>query len=388
MQNRLIGRLFRNRFFRIFLTLLVLSMIGYLATSEFSKFMLYRSGIDSIQSMDLEQAFEELQSLYKLDPEYRDVALQLAWTVDEILTLGMDNLDLQHNVDILRWLTSTQDWEALATALDQSMVLIPAGEFEMGSDQGDYDERPQRRIDLDAYEIDRYEVTNLQYQLFLLSTGRRSPQYWTGTDFPPSTHDFPVVGVSWEDAEAYCQWTNKRLPSEAEWEKACRGNQGNLYPWGDTWHPDKANVGLDIANLWPEGFEDAWELLSVSERDSELPSIMPVGSFISGVSPYGVLDMVGNVEEWTADWYNPSSYQNMPQKNPLTLEPKWAHSIRGSGWVYRHGVENWVSKWSRCSSRNASHSFSHARVGFRCARSYKVSGKELDQPFEQGAPHR
>jgi formylglycine-generating enzyme required for sulfatase activity len=147
--------------------------------------------------------------------------------------------------------------ERLAQALDASMVTVPVDRFLMGSDTGDVDERPRRHLFLGAYQIDRREVTNLQYQRFLLAAGWTAPErwpkrylrrlpvknpYWQGTSFPDGEGLYPVVGVSWKDANAYCRWLGKRLPTEAEWEKAARGTDGRIYPWGNARDAGKANV--------------------------------------------------------------------------------------------------------------------------------------------------
>jgi len=114
----------------------------------------------------------------------------------------------------------------------------------MGSNSGRADERPQHAVYLDAFDLDRYEVTHVRYQRFLQATGRRPPPYWSDDDYPAGQSDYPVVGVSWDDADAYCAWAGKRLPTEAEWEKACRGTDGRVYPWGNLWEPRRANVDL------------------------------------------------------------------------------------------------------------------------------------------------
>jgi len=217
--------------------------------------------------------------------------------------------------------------------------------------------------------VDRYEVTNVQYHRFLQATGRRPPQYWTGDAYPPGQADYPVVGVSWEDADAYCRWAGKRLPTEAEWEKACRGSDARLYPWGDAWDPARANVGLSQVELWPLGIADAWLLLHATPTGTDGLGLRPVGSYPQGASPDGVMDLAGNVEEWVADWYIGTGYWDLPAQNPVGMGPQWAHSIRGSAWVYRRGMAAWVQDFSRCSARNSSHAYAHPRVGFRCVRS-------------------
>ncbi|MDP6359904.1 MAG: SUMF1/EgtB/PvdO family nonheme iron enzyme, partial [Planctomycetota bacterium] len=167
----------------------------------------------------------------------------------------------------------------------KNMILIPYGEFIMGSDDGDQDERPVRKVILDAYYIDRTEVTNAQYKKFIEATGHRAPKAslavhlpfeWQDRSFPSGRANHPVVLVSWEDALAYALWAGKRLPTEAEWEKAARGNEARKYPWGDRWSRRRCN-----------------------SSESALFTTTPVGNFPEGVSPFGGLDMAGNVWEWT-----------------------------------------------------------------------------------------
>jgi len=155
------------------------------------------------------------------------------------------------------------------------MVLVPAGEFVMGSEAGP-SERPVRRVFLDAYYIDTYEVTNGLYGKFLQATRRHEPRYWK--DARVNDPNQPVVGVTWYDAEAYCHWSGKRLPTEAEWEKAARGTDGRISPWGNQWDSARA-----------------------STSDGGSGKLSPVGSYEAGKSPYGAYDMAGNVWEWVAD---------------------------------------------------------------------------------------
>ena len=166
------------------------------------------------------------------------------------------------------------------------MVLIPTGEFWMGSPdgEGDKDEHPRHRVSLDAYSMDKFEVTVSRYAKFLQSTGRRDPDYWDQVNISKHSN-LPVVGVDWHDAEAYCQWAGKRLPTEAAWEKAARGTDGRTYPWGNGQPtPRLANFNKEyVANFYDE-------------------RLAPVDSYEAGNSPYRLHHMAGNVWEWTADW--------------------------------------------------------------------------------------
>lgn len=279
-------------------------------------------------------------------------------------------------ISTLRALAAAGDEAALAQALDRSIVAIPAGEFIMGSEDGRYDEQPTHAVYLDAYELDRYEVTNAQYQRFLLATGGQPPRYWTDSRHPAGQADYPVVGVSWGDADAYCRWAGKRLPTEAEWEKACRGTDGRVYPWGETWEPGWANVdatGWDFGGAKhdatvPTVWDAAWARLTLPPG-SPGPALRSIGSYPEGASPYDVLDMVGNLSEWVADWYNWSDYSKLPAHNPLVTGPPWNHCLRGSAWCDPAGSPEWTQALSRCAARNSSHADSEPRAGFRCARS-------------------
>jgi formylglycine-generating enzyme required for sulfatase activity len=203
--------------------------------------------------------------------------------------------------------------------LPENMALIPAGPFIMGTDEMDTeqkaaqfgiikpwfeDEHPAHQVHLPAYYIDRYELTNAQYQEFVRATGYRPPPYWNGLQYPAGTDSYPVVMVSWEDAQSYCKWAGKRLPTEGEWEKAARPDQ-RLYPWGNDFDANKANIGGTRGGL------------------------TPVGSYEAGQSPFGVYDLVGNVWEWTEDWYKPypgNTFQdkNFGEKNKVLRGGSWS----------------------------------------------------------------
>ena len=197
------------------------------------------------------------------------------------------------------------------------MVLVPEGEFVMGQDRGASgdDERPQRRIWLDAFYIDRLEVTNAQFKAFCDATNRIYPNNpnWDSEYFLGKP-ERPLVNITYEQARAYCDWAGKRLPTEAEWEKAARGTDGRIYPWGNVWEEGLANLAGD--NRGADRFYRT----------------APVGSFPRGASPYGAEDMIGNVWEWVADWYDETYYARAPQRNPLGPEKaRAARSVRGGG---------------------------------------------------------
>ncbi len=274
----------------------------------------------------------------------------------------------------VRALSAVDDWRSLGDLLDGSTVSIPAGVFLRGSDTAHWDERPARLVTLDAFAIDRFEVTNAQYRRFLLAVSRQPPPYWQGENYPAGQADYPVVGVTWDDASAYCRWVGKRLPTEAEWEKACRGTDGRLYPWGSSWNVGRANLdplaGFTVRQAGGQGtidWEQTWGLLRAAPARPGSSELRPVGSYPAGASPYGVLDMAGNASEWVADWYAFSDYSKLPDRNPLTIGPEWNHALRGSAWYDPNGGPDWSLDQSRCSARNSSHDVRDPRVGFRCA---------------------
>ncbi|MCU0610859.1 MAG: formylglycine-generating enzyme family protein, partial [Candidatus Eisenbacteria bacterium] len=172
-------------------------------------------------------------------------------------------------------------------AMFTSMVHVPAGPFRRGSNRGGLDARPERDIQVSGFYIDRTEVTNAQYRAFLMDIAADG----SVQELPMGNANLPVVSVSWDEAARFAAWAGKRLPTEAEWEKAARGTDGRAYPWGDEF--DQARViGRGAA------------------------SVQPVGSAPLGASPYGAMDMAGNVREWTADYYDPLYYGRSPSADP------------------------------------------------------------------------
>ncbi len=233
------------------------------------------------------------------------------------------------------------------------MVKIPQGEFVMGSDQVDtaqqgaefgtskplfLDEHPRHTVSLPAYEIDLYEVTNGQYRAFINVTRSIPPPTWPEGRFPPEQEAWPVTGVTWFEADRYCRWAGKRLPTEAEWEKAARGTDGREFPWGNAFDEKKGNIGST--------------------------GLAPVGSFPAGASPYGVLDMAGNVSEWVADWYEPypgSTYTSDAFGQRFRV-------VRNSSWGGSAGHYT-VAHFYRAAYRFYQPPDRRFRdIGFRCAR--------------------
>jgi len=166
---------------------------------------------------------------------------------------------------------------ATLAQIPAGMVFIPGGLFEMGRETGDEYERPQHFVEVKPFYLDRTEVTNEQYKAFVDATGHPAPTHWPGGQPPPGETNFPVVNVSWDDAVAYAEWAGKRLPTEEEWEFAARGSDGRLYPWGTEWNSDFANTAENGVN-----------------------QLVEAGRYPGGASPFGVLDLCGNVWEWTA----------------------------------------------------------------------------------------
>lgn len=199
--------------------------------------------------------------------------------------------------------TNSQGFQEFRNEKDGStLIFVPDGAYNRGSNDGDADEGPQRLIEMPGFYIGKYPVTNAQWDLFAKETGRRNLPRPAGFEGP----DQPMVLITWEDAREYCAWAGLMLPTEAQWEKAARGADGRRYPWGDR-HPKHL---LDrIAPLL--GRTPRPPLANFASEGT-----VPVGSYPEGASPFGLMDVAGNVYEWTADWYDPDYYRDSPTESP------------------------------------------------------------------------
>jgi eukaryotic-like serine/threonine-protein kinase len=276
-------------------------------------------------------------------------------------------------------------------------MYVPEGDFRMGTSDTDTqtylqlywgsdlgwfaDERPQHTVTLGAFWIDRTEVTNAMFATFVAASGYRTDaelegdgwifdlaaERWlqtTGADWrhphgPGSGLDgleaHPVVLVSWNDARAYCAWARRRLPLEAEWEKAARGTDGRIYPWGN-----QPPAG-DLANFADKNLPLDWPAWSDASVDDGYEFTSPAGQFPSGASPYGVLDMAGNVWEWVNDWYAADTYATSPGATPLGPVSGSDKVLRGGSWYDRANFLRSADRYFNLPD------YRGVNFGFRCA---------------------
>ncbi len=242
------------------------------------------------------------------------------------------------------------------------MVFIPAGEFIMGSDESDEealgkefglrkeryyeDEMPKHKVQSAAYYIDLYELTSSQYKKYMDATGASAPPSWKGGKIAKDKEEHPVTYVTWFEAHDYCKWAGKRLPTEREWERAARGDNGNTYTWGNEYDETKANLNSG--------------------------EVKRVGSYVDDKSPHGVYDMAGNVMEWVDDWYD--AYPDNPSSNKDYGGDKHKVLRGGLGGMSGHYIINKI--YARGANRNYYiPGGAGDDGGFRCAKSYGSGGK-------------
>ena len=236
-------------------------------------------------------------------------------------------------------------------ASDAGMVSFPAVEFLRGRtfEWSDYevkwypnpakDDRPVKKIALDAFQLDEAEVTNERFARFATATGRAKPFYWRNGQIPAGKEKHPVVNVTWDDANAFCAWEGKRLPTEAEWERACRGPESDnrIFPWGDR---------------------------DPTSKDAHYGALDgPIAVCSKQRSDAGLCDMIGNVWEWTADYYGRTYYEEAPDRNPKGPEKGIYRVLRGGSWFDQPRLFMTCSyrSWAREAERSPT-------IGFRCAK--------------------
>lgn len=221
------------------------------------------------------------------------------------------------------------------------MVLIPAGSFVMGSEDGHEDERPRHTVALSAFYLDMYEVTVDRYARFIKAVNAERPLAWREATVGPHGEK-PVVGIDWFDAKEYCEWAGRRLPTEAEWERAARGGDARRYPWGDE-APSPAHANFN---------RPTWDGYA---------TVSPVGVHPKGQSPYGIHDLAGNVWEWVADRYEHHYYAESPLENPQGPASGPLRVLRGGSWSNSAEV-------IRAANRGGYPPTAHrSDFGFRCA---------------------
>jgi formylglycine-generating enzyme required for sulfatase activity len=259
------------------------------------------------------------------------------------------------------------------------MVYVPQGPFWMGCREGQdtdkeitglcpAEELPYRQVTLDAYWIDQFEVSKGDYRACMEAGVCAEPFLWDAEDYEgpigegmwvPGSDTFPVGSVSWSDAASFCTWVGKRLPTEAEWEKAARGTDGRKYPWGNDMPT------CDLANYATINVEDC------PEQQEEYPILSPVGFFPAGVSVYGALDMTGNVKEWTNDGMQDGvGYENLPAENPTGVEADNLRVFRGGGYQSAPLANGgYILRTSRRGRGQISWTVLTLDYGIRCAKS-------------------
>ena len=285
-----------------------------------------------------------------------------------MLQEGMEQLDrVAEQYPKTEWANRAAQQALARQQTPEGMVYVIGGDFLMGTTEQDTEklaaqvhgpdaakyakifyrpETPQVLKHLDPFYIDRTEVTNADYLKFVKATGRPAPPYWEGRDCPKGLERLPVVNVTWQDADAYAKWLHKRLPTEPEWEFAARGCDGRAFPWGAVFDRAKCNT-----------------------KEADLRGPLPVGSFPTGASPFGCMDMCGNVSEWTKDPFEP--YPNTVWES--TEQDRRKRVFRGGSWVV--GCSD-----ARVSSRfGAKEGEARATIGFRCADSVKLGGAKPQQ---------
>tara|TARA_B100000686_G_C16802828_1_gene987397 strand:+ start:6912 stop:7748 length:837 start_codon:yes stop_codon:yes gene_type:complete len=235
----------------------------------------------------------------------------------------------------------------------KDMVYFPAGDFMMGSSDGDGrpDERPKHKVFLDSFYLDKHEATGIEFEEYLMVHPKEHPTItgWFDRKVKPEMKDRPVIGLTWKRCLRYCKWRGKRIPTEAEWERAAAGLEGRVYPWGNripTWKHANFNKCCSIM----KGL-----ILDI------------IGSHRRGTTPEGVYDLAGNIAEWVHDWYDKKYYEISPQRNPSGPIKGTYHVIRGGAW---NSIGDYLRSSARYGYNDANNFYG---IGCRCAKSINMT---------------
>ena len=311
----------------------------------------------------LNDLLDGLEQAYQQDPSREAEIVQIIQKAPILYQLAQDSTLADMLPDpldsaghyLVQDVADETPWGTDATVLhpQMPMVNIPAGAFMMGDD----DEQPVHEVYLDDYQIDLYEVTNYQYGLCVVAGDCAPPlvnSSYTRNHYygNPTYNNYPVVNVDWNDAQTYCDWRGARLPTEAEWEKAARGTDQRVYPWGNEFDGTKLNFCDQNCTFdWAD-----------SAVDDGYEDTAPVGSYANGVSPHGVHDMAGNVWEWVQDYYASDYYGQSPNRNPINSSRSAYRVLRGGSWS---SLNNNVRSAYRYRNSPSADGYD---LGFRCAR--------------------
>ena len=292
------------------------------------------------------------------------------------------------NADAVIWRTneppqSHQAGDVWANPKDgMELVFVPEGDFTLGTSQEEIaawtkshlkdlpayfaNQQPQCKVKLNGFWLGRTEVTHVQYAKFLQATGYPAPPVWEGGAIPAGLENKPVVMITWDDARSYCDWAGGRLPREIEWEKAARGTDGRTFPWGNDWDKSRcANFSLITGKDFADESQSMVAMMQwMNQHDPQKEGLKEAGSYPQGASPYGCLDMVGNVSEWCVDWYAPTIYRSYAKGDLTPISAGKERVVRSE--CYFGGVPNRF----RCATRiSMIPTEPSATLGFRVARS-------------------
>ena len=328
----------------IAVALIVIALCAFVTYTTYRQYTigrLYRNAEAALESGQWGKARDELEPLLKIDADYEDAPTLLLETYYRPVKAAIEAEEWKQASSLIqRLLALDSDYRDIADLIalhpQLTMIYVSEGEFQMGRNDGNSDKKPVHTVSLDGFWLDRTEVTNGQYRRCVEAGVCTESKYAYDSDYNGDNQ--PVVGVDWNDAQGYCQWASKRLPTEAEWEYAARGPESLVFPWGDEFDEMKLNA---------TGETDGYKYTA------------PVGSYPEGASWCGALDMAGNVWEWVADWV--VAYPSGRQVNPTGPDSGSYKGLRGGAW---YGTSDDARGAIRAGYSRDTRNYN---VGFRCA---------------------